>query len=99
MPATRRRDRRIVGQRRREQRDREQLGGVRLGRGDRPFRAGLERDHLAGGRGQRRGGVVGDGDGRGALGAGRRDDADDVRRGARLADPDDQRVGESGATP
>ena len=55
-----------------------------------------QRDHLAGGGGQWRGGIVGDRDGRSALGTGRGDDTDDVRRGARLADPDDQRVGQIG---
>ena len=34
-----------------------------------------------------------------ALAAGRVDDADDVRRGARLADADDQRPREPGSTP
>ena len=63
---------RVVGQRRRQQRDREQLGRVGLGRGDRPFRAGAEGDRPVRGGRQRRVGLVGDRDRRGALARGPR---------------------------
>ena len=74
---------RVVGQGGRQQGDREQLGGVGLGRGDRPFRAGPERDRPVRGGRQRRIGLVGDGDRRGALGAGLGDD----RRRCRATPP------------
>ena len=74
---------RVVGQRSRQQGDREQLGGVRLGRGDRPFRAGPERDRPVRGGRQRRVGLVGDGDRRCALGARLGDD----RRRCRATPP------------
>jgi hypothetical protein len=62
-----------------------------------PVPGGLERDHWRQPR-PAANGVVGDGDGRGALGAGRRDANDDVRRGARRL-IDDQRVGQIGRDP
>ena len=71
---------RIVGERGRQEGDREQLGGVGLGRGDRPFRAGAQGDRPIGGGRQRRIGLVGDRDRRGALGPRRGDDRDDRDR-------------------
>ena len=44
---------RVVGQRRRQHRDRQQFGRVRLGRRDRPLRSGLECDRPVGGGRQR----------------------------------------------
>ena len=80
-----------------EQRDRGQLGRVGLGRGDRELRAGPEVDHVVRGRRERRVRVVGDRDRRDALAAARLDDADDVRRGARLADPEHERPARAAA--
>ncbi len=60
------------------------------------LRAGGQIDRPVGGGSQRRPGVVGDRDGRRALAPGRLDDGDDVGRRPRLADGDDQRVGEPG---
>ena len=78
-----------------ERRDREERGGVRLGGGDRELRARGQVDRPFGGRGQRRRRVVGQRDRRGALAPRRVDDGEDVGRGARLADAEDQAVGET----
>ena len=78
---------------RRQQRRREQLGRVGLGRRRRQLRSGAQVDHVVGGFRERGCCVVGQRDGRRALPPRLFDDRHDVRRAARLRDADDQRVG------
>jgi len=71
---------------------RSQLRGVGLGRCDAAFLTSVQLDHMVGGGSQRRLGLVGHGHRRRALLPGFLQDADDIRRLARLRDADGERA-------